>query len=665
MKEENTSNEVLEEKLELLRAWGEFYGEILLNYRFCKKMLTRIFVILEKGEELKLEVILIENFLMKIKEKLGKKMVSKEFFEENIKKKEVIFIETIPSTPKTPKTPYTIIKIIIKRILNWENSIENKKVKPDEESQIKALTILFKLPELEEFYYVFPEKVIRIYEDEKHILDIMRKLTNLKKLALTYYGEEFGSLAKLCNLQVLWISTKGKTIEEIENLHKLEILFINSDCDYLPNNLFKLSNLKSLAVNKCKNKVLPDDFINLKNLEKLSLFDFKFSIIPEVIIQLSNLKELSITLDNVESLPNEIGCLEKLEYLYIRGVSNCKNIDKLKNLKKLEIRNAYINMDFSINLSELKLLESLEIVCKMKEFPVTINNIVNLKELTLFDHSENKFHLPESLKNLKLLEKLKIHNKIDCEEIPIVITEFKNLRELDLSFKSENLVFPKEMEKLEKLEKLTIKRSNITEIPEVICSLPSLKILYLGGNKIEKIPDSIVKLTKLEILDLNGNNISYLPSVIGELKNLRILNLISNYIIKIPYEIHQLESLEEFLISTIAYDENDYPEKIRISENLAFAKNLKLLYIHNVLRENFFKTIKQLVFNSNNAVISVNDVHLTKSLIDLYEKKSNGKRNTLKDLAIPSMTDSDELYEMKFEHFLDYLIDVYIRLTKY
>lgn len=56
-------------------------------------------------------------------------------------------------------------------------------------------------------------------------------------------------------------------------------------------------------------------------------------------------------------------------------------------------------------------------------------------------------------------------------------------------------------------------------LPEAICNLTRLEVLFLEDNKLHSLPDSIGDLNQLTILSLDGNPIRRLPSSIHRIKN--------------------------------------------------------------------------------------------------------------------------------------------------
>jgi Leucine-rich repeat (LRR) protein len=84
----------------------------------------------------------------------------------------------------------------------------------------------------------------------------------------------------------------------------------------------------------------------------------------------------------------------------------------------------------------------------------------------------------------------------------------------------------------------------LTEFPEVICALGTLRTVYLDLNKIPSLPETIGNLQSLELLSLRGNALSALPDSFRNLKSLRKLLLARNQFSSVPESISNLESLQ-------------------------------------------------------------------------------------------------------------------------
>ena len=106
----------------------------------------------------------------------------------------------------------------------------------------------------------------------------------------------------------------------------------------------------------------------------------------------------------------------------------------------------------------------------------------------------------------------------------IKILKDSNLTEIDFSEHSISSEYLNEIGQITTLEKLTLNKCKLTELPESIKDLKNLTYLKFRSNKdIKEIPQWISELTKLEYLDFGGCDVVKLPDFS---KNTNITDLI-------------------------------------------------------------------------------------------------------------------------------------------
>ncbi|XP_044469726.1 disease resistance protein RUN1-like [Mangifera indica] len=176
-----------------------------------------------------------------------------------------------------------------------------------------------------------------------------------------------------CTVEVLYLGgTSIKELLSIEHLHRLVKLSLRqcSRLERLPESIHELKSLKCLYLSGCtKLNRLPNDLGNLTTLEELELEEIALVDIPTFVTSLINLKTLSFArckMQNrssiplihlsvfqkmtklnladccIEVLPNNIGELFSLEYLYLdqnNFESLPVSIKDLSKLGELYIRN--------------------------------------------------------------------------------------------------------------------------------------------------------------------------------------------------------------------------------------------------------------------------------------------------------------------------------------
>lgn len=136
---------------------------------------------------------------------------------------------------------------------------------------------------------------------------------------------------------------------------------------------------------------------------------------------------------------------------------------------------------------------------------------------------------------------------LQTDSIPPWIAHFKELRKIS-SFESEIRYIPKELSKLEKLEYLYIKDSQIDTIPPYIKDFKSLRVLILEGNRITHIPHALAEMDTLYFLSLGKNDISEVPEYICQINGLNGLHLCDTKIKKIPDCIGSMSQLESLFL---------------------------------------------------------------------------------------------------------------------
>lgn len=156
--------------------------------------------------------------------------------------------------------------------------------------------------------------------------------------------------------------------------------------------------------------------------------------------------------------------------------------------------------------------------------------------------------IPESIEDLKYLEKFDLaFNKL-TGELPIALTELSQLKVLKLEMNRLKGVLPKNFDKLVVLEELVLFNNMIEgEIPESIGQAKNLKVINLSSNFLSGgLPKSIENLSQLYSLELFGNKFTGQIDVdLGKLINLSELVLAyNNFEGSIPEGVQNLTQLQ-------------------------------------------------------------------------------------------------------------------------
>ena len=168
--------------------------------------------------------------------------------------------------------------------------------------------------------------------------------------------------------------------------------------------------------------------------------------------------DLDLTDLNLTKLPETIGQLTQLEYLYLRENQLTKLPESIGQLTQL--KNLYLSEN------------------QLTKLPESIGQLAQLKSLDL--RSNRLIELPESVSQLKRLSKL-------------ILTA--------------NLLtnFPEPICQLTQLEDLFLSHNQLTNLPESIGQLEHLTFLALNGNQLVSLPLSIKRLVNLKQLFLQNN----------------------------------------------------------------------------------------------------------------------------------------------------------------
>ena len=157
---------------------------------------------------------------------------------------------------------------------------------------------------------------------------------------------------------------------------------------------------------------------------------------------------------------------------------------------------------------------------------------------------------------------------LDIKYIPTDVLKFKKLETLSLR-RNQISIIPNFLQKMKQLTRLNLAENNISKIPIELCHTQNLKILILANNKITEIPTSIERLEALKRLIINNNEIRKIPTELSNLKNLRMLNLRGNNLDNIPLFIEKIKGLTNLNLSNNKINE--------IPIELCNLKNLKEL----------------------------------------------------------------------------------------
>ncbi|MGL5889413.1 MAG: leucine-rich repeat domain-containing protein [Bacteroidia bacterium] len=128
------------------------------------------------------------------------------------------------------------------------------------------------------------------------------------------------------------------------------------------------------------------------------------------------------------------------------------------------------------------------------------------------------------LGKLRQIESLSLSGH-QIEQLPEVLCSLSTLRQLDLSHNRLSTL-PQNFAQLQQLEELWLgynPQLNMGQVIDVLALLPKLKALHIEADSLKEIPPSIARLSQLQFLDLSGNRFSQLPPEFGQLTQLNTL----------------------------------------------------------------------------------------------------------------------------------------------
>jgi len=185
--------------------------------------------------------------------------------------------------------------------------------------------------------------------------------------------------------------------------------------------------------------------------------------------------------------------------------------------KELEISEK--NAKLLEHIGEYSDLEVLSISCleSLQALPDSIGKLTNLKELIIDNGNGCSMNpvLPETIGNLRSLEKLTLYGAQDPREPP--------------PQPAERHKFPRGMSQLKNLVYLDLGRNGLDEIPLFVKDLPRLRELGFAWNmKLKEIPMFITNLRELRTLKLDSDGLDDLPVFLNSLPNLSRITLGNN-----------------------------------------------------------------------------------------------------------------------------------------
>lgn len=400
------------------------------------------------------------------------------------------------------------------------------------------------------------EKVTSLTIKSNAFLEDLTSVENLTNLTnLTIKGNanlsNLSGISSLVNLKSLTLldNFNLQSIEGIENLKNLKSLVITGSDNIINiEEIDKLSELTELSIGGDDNL---QSIGNFKTLTKLSTLTIDDNAIIKSLNELApcfrNISSLTINLTFSIKTLDGIELFKNLKKLKLSNDYNLENIEQIKNLPKLEELVIYRNtklIDFKgiedavglsvlkisksqglVNLTnwsklqhlsllsitengDLKNLEGIEaftnlttLALKDNQNLASLSSIEKLEKLTDLTLEGNELLYYNELSTLPNLKSLKISINDDIKNL-MMLSELRNLTSLTLS---DNIDDFAGIEKLKKLESLTIRENDLIENLDEIKSLKQITSLTLDDNLYLENIKAIKGLKQISNLVLIGN----------------------------------------------------------------------------------------------------------------------------------------------------------------
>lgn len=376
--------------------------------------------------------------------------------------------------------------------------------------------------------------------------DLDRDTAAIRRLIKTFPDAEINTRAR----KAIELEDQADENEFLDQ-EKIEISEFN--LNYLPESLFRANVVRHLKIRCWNLKELSGRFDALQTLETLMLeVGSDVTSIPEGIFRLKNLKTLAIQGSGISILPDAMEGLENLESLELEHLPVKALPDSFRHLKTLRsFKVKYGTFDVFNAIAGLTSLETLDLEDYHTPFVIAapIKGLDNLRELRIRANrkiTDDIFHLPGTIKKLKLRDNT-YRDRESALSLGKVLNHFHQATELDFEYIDfsdvSEPVLPNDC-----LETLSLDYAKITELPESFanlnrlvsfrmfsCSLKTLDpVLYncqhLKNIRLSKaifrsIPPGISKLSNLEHIGFENSGLEMLPDDILEMKSLQKISL--------------------------------------------------------------------------------------------------------------------------------------------
>jgi Leucine-rich repeat (LRR) protein len=368
----------------------------------------------------------------------------------------------------------------------------------------------------------------------------------------------------------------------------------------IPENLGMLSGLLYLDLHSNRLTEIPDDLILLKHLKVLHLHANRLEKLPANFGQLKNLEELDVSQNLIAYMPDGIHKCTKLRHVrynanrvMVMGVFPVPRLEDT-TVKSFKEDDVWEKVDGLWWGCVFKNTRTGTLKRKPPTNAIVVDKVLNMREAKtwggdLFDLKGTKKKRDKSLNFSKLRQqgapmsmlRLALRNSNSSEwEVGVDVngdtyyeTCLKDPGEYGM-FLNRQYNMPREMDRIGSmhslqslqlslngvrtippsigtgrlqacLKELHLEFNKIRDLPDTLCRLRALELLYLGNNLIEELPAQLGNCVKLRVIRLQFNKVKVLPSSIGKCRELETLWLNNNLLKDLPPRLGNCSKLND------------------------------------------------------------------------------------------------------------------------
>ncbi|XP_019639098.1 PREDICTED: malignant fibrous histiocytoma-amplified sequence 1 homolog, partial [Branchiostoma belcheri] len=343
-------------------------------------------------------------------------------------------------------------------------------------------------------------------------------------------------LKELKNLKSLNVSHNkirviGDIVTELSSLQRFDVSF--NDIEEIPFAICQLENLEAFdcSNNKVAKWLEPSNGqkqTNSSPLKVLNLSNNALQNIPRCVEDLKDLSEVDLSYNKIGDVGDEM-LKEQLEDLFhmpsvstlLLSNNNIKTLPEL-DMAKVSTESKLEKINFSNN--EIREVPAaLLLMPTLKALYLRSNKIEKLPDMIYLDRNK----LSENLGDIDLS-----NNELD--HLPSVLCFLPSLRKLDLKQNKISSV-NENVQSCQSLSFLDVSHNRLTLIPSDVIRLPNLRVIYASNNQISSV-SALRKdeSSRVEVVTLEENCLTDFPEALMQMKSIKKVNISNNNIKEIP-----------------------------------------------------------------------------------------------------------------------------------